>query len=119
MPQEQQFSTGDLMHQLRDELLLLIRQERAFLKAELREKLDQGKKAAALGTALVVTGYLAFVFLLVTGTLGLMIGLRAAGLQTQAPWMATLATAVVLLAVSGYLVAKLRELSRSSKEGSA
>ncbi len=105
-------STGDLIQQLRDEVLLLIRQERAFLKAEVNEKVEQGKQAVTYGVALAVVGYLAFVFILVTATLGMIAGLRVAGLETQAPWIATSIMALILLAVSGFLMSKLRDVAK-------
>lgn len=89
-------SAARLLGDLAAETGLLIRQEAALFKAELRENLGRagrGGLALALGAAIVFSGWLA---LLATAALALAIVLPA--------WLAALVVAVATLALGGVLI---------------
>jgi uncharacterized membrane protein len=85
-----------LLSDLANETILLVRQEIALLKAELREKfgrMGQGATALGMGAALALSGW--FV-LLACAVLGLA--------TVMQPWLAALIVAVVVLAIGGILL---------------
>ena len=89
-------SIAVLLSDLANETILLVRQEIALLKAELREKfgrMGQGATALGIGAALALSGW--FV-LLACAVLAL-----ATVVQ---PWLAALIVAVVVLAIGGILL---------------
>lgn len=86
-------SVTSLLSDLATETMLLVRQEIALLKAELREKfgrVGQGATAVAVGAGLAFSGWLV---LLACAVLALATVLR--------PWLAALIVAVVVLAIGG------------------
>jgi fatty acid desaturase len=89
-------SIAVLLSDLANETILLVRQEIALLKAELREKfgrMGQGATAVGAGAALAFSGWLV---LLACAVLAL-----ATIVQ---PWLAALIVAVVVLAIAGVLL---------------
>jgi fatty acid desaturase len=89
-------SIAALLSDLANETILLVRQEIALLKAELREKfgrMGQGATAVGVGAVLAFSGWLV---LLACAVLGL-----ATVVQ---PWLAALIVAVVVLAIAGILL---------------
>lgn len=95
-------SVAALLSDLASETILLVRQEIALLKAELREKfgrVGQGATAVAIGGFLAFSGWLV---LLACAVLAL-----ATVLQ---PWLSALIVAVIVLAIGGIflLVGKSR-----------
>jgi hypothetical protein len=89
-------SIAVLLSDLANETILLVRQEIALLKAELREKfsrMGQGATAVGIGAALALSGW--FV-LLACAVLAL-----ATVVQ---PWLAALIVALVVLAIAGILL---------------
>jgi fatty acid desaturase len=89
-------SIAVLLSDLANETILLVRQEIALLKAELREKfgrMGQGATALGMGAALALSGW--FV-LLACAVLGLA--------TVMQPWLAALIVAVVVLAIGGILL---------------
>jgi len=89
-------SIAVLLSDLAGEAMLLVRQEIALLKAELREKfgrVGQGATAFGAGAALAFSGWLV---LLACAVLAL-----ATVVQ---PWLAALIVAVVVLAIGGILL---------------
>jgi|SRR5947207_4955655 len=89
-------SIAVLLSDLANETILLVRQEIALLKAELREKFGRmGQGATALGAG-VVLAFSGWHVLLACAVLGL-----ATVVQ---PWLAALIVAVVVLAIGGVLL---------------
>lgn len=89
-------SIAALLSDLANETILLVRQEIALLKAELREKfgrMGQGATAVGAGAALAFSGWLV---LLACAVLALATVVK--------PWLAALIVAVVVLAISGILL---------------
>jgi hypothetical protein len=89
-------SIAVLLSDLANETVLLVRQEIALLKAELREKfgrMGQGATAVGAGAALALSGWLV---LLACAVLALA--------TVVEPWLAALIVAVVVLAISGILL---------------
>lgn len=89
-------SIAVLLSDLANETILLVRQEIALLKAELREKfgrMGQGATAVGAGAMLAFSGWLV---LLACAVLAL-----ATVVQ---PWLAALIVAVVVFAISGILL---------------
>src|SRR6202140_3764815 len=85
-----------LLSDLASETILLIRQEVALLKAELREKFSrvgQGAVAVGAGALIAFSGWLV---LLAAAVLGLA--------TVQPPWLAALIVALVVLAIGGVLI---------------
>jgi fatty acid desaturase len=89
-------SIAVLLSDLANETILLVRQEIALLKAEMREKfgrMGQGATALGVGAALALSGW--FV-LLACAVLALA--------TVMQPWLAALIVAVVVLAIGGILL---------------
>jgi archaellum biogenesis protein FlaJ (TadC family) len=89
-------SIAVLLSDLANETILLVRQEIALLKAELREKfgrMGQGATALGIGAALALSGW--FV-LLACAVLALA--------TVMQPWLAALIVAVVVFAIGGILL---------------
>jgi hypothetical protein len=92
----------DLIRELRDESMTLLRQEVALAKTEVSEKVSRvGSNSAqlAVGGAIAYAGLL---FLLVAATAGLYVGLVAAGLSHMTSgWLAPLIVGFIV-AIIGY-----------------
>lgn len=89
-------SIAVLLSDLASETVLLLRQEIALLKAELREKfgrVGQGATAVGAGAAMAFSGWLV---LLACAVLALS--------TVLSPWLAALIVAVVVLAIAGILL---------------
>lgn len=90
-------STASLLADLAAEMALLIRQEVALLKAELREKLGRagrGAVAVVVGAVIALSGWLV---LLAAAVLGLALVLPG--------WLAALVVGVLAVALGGLLLA--------------
>jgi hypothetical protein len=89
-------SIAVLLSDLANETILLVRQEIALLKAELREKfgkMGQGATMLGAGAALALSGWLV---LLACAVLALSTVLK--------PWLAALIVAIIVLAIGGILL---------------
>src|SRR4029434_2482433 len=92
-------SVANLIKELRDEALLLVRQEVALAKTEMSEKIGRTLRNTAYAIAGALVAFLGSVFILqaVTGLTG--IGLRAAGVAPEhCLWLAPLIVGVVVAA---------------------
>jgi len=89
-------SITGLLSDLASETILLIRQERALLKAELSEKfsrIGQGATALGAGALIAFSGWL------------VLLAAAVLGLATVVPaWLAALIVALIALAIGGALV---------------
>ena len=100
-------SIADLIKDLRDEALLLVRQEVALAKTEMSEKLVRILRNTAYAIAGALVAFLGLVFILQAVTALTGIGLRAAGMsEEQCLWLAPLIVGVVVAVIGATLVTK-------------
>lgn len=98
-PAKEDRSLGELLSQLTQDVVTLVRQELTLAKAEMSQKFgDIGKQLGLLmfGGALAYAGVLALVAALV-------LALANAGMQ---PWLAALLSGIIVSAIGGLLVMK-------------
>ncbi len=100
-------TVGDLLKDLRDDGVQLMREEIALATTEMSEKL----KRTGRNTGYLVTGgfiaYGGFLLLLVSAAAGLALGLRALGTTTQtAVWLAPLIIGIVVAVIGGVFMKK-------------
>src|SRR4030095_927808 len=80
-------SISDLIKALRDEALLLVRQEVALAKTEMSEKIGRTLRNTAYAIAGGLVAFLGLVFILHAATALTGVGLKAAGVAPeQGPW---------------------------------
>jgi hypothetical protein len=98
---------GELLRQLRDDLVALLRQEIALVKSEMTEKATRIAKSVAflaIGGAIAYTGA---ILLLLAASAGLFEGFLAMGLsESVARWLAPLLVGIAIGAVGYALVQK-------------
>jgi hypothetical protein len=100
-------SIADLIKDLRDEALSLVRQEVALAKTEMSEKLVRTVRNTAYAIAGALVAFLGLVFILQAVTALTGIGLRAAGMSAeQCLWVAPLIVGVVVAVIGATLVTK-------------
>ncbi len=104
-------TTAELVGQLKDEVTLLIRQERTLIRKEIRQKVAQAKTGAIYATAAATLLYLGLLFLLIALTAGLVALLQWSGLALgHAVWMGPLMTSLICSAVGIVFVRKFVRL---------
>lgn len=102
-------SVKQVVNDLRADVSLLVRQEIALARAELKEKAGTVAKQAAFFGAAGALGYVGLFFLFAALALGLIaIGVIA--------WLATLIVAVVILVGAFVLVQRARHVNKGSAE---
>ncbi len=90
-------SIADLFKDLRDEAVLLVRQEVALAKTEMSEKMARvGRNLVYVAAGLLVV-FVGCVLILQAAAAGLAMGLADAGLREQAPWLAPLIVGAVVV----------------------
>jgi bifunctional ADP-heptose synthase (sugar kinase/adenylyltransferase) len=100
-------SIADLIKQLRDEALALVRQEVTLAKTEISEKLSRSLRNTSYALAGALVAFLGLVFILQAVTVLTGIGLKAAGLSDeQCLWLAPLIVGVVVAVIGTTLVTK-------------
>lgn len=98
-------SFGDLIRDLRDEVMIMIRQQIELAKTETNEKVSRLLKNTGALFAGGLVLYTGFLFLIAGLTFLGYQGLLAAGLSTGfAMWLAPLITAVVVGGIGAFLV---------------
>jgi len=100
-------SLMDLIKDLRDETVKLLRQEMILAKTETTEKLSRaGRNAASLAVGGVIA-YAGLMFLLIAATVGLYVGLVAAGVShATSGWLAPLIIGGIVTIIGGVMVQK-------------
>lgn len=105
-PSDGSESIADLFKDLRDEAVLLVRQEVALAKTEMSEKIARiGRNLGYVATGLLAT-FVGCVLILDAASAGLAIGLADAGLREQAPWLAPLIVGIVVVTVGAVVARK-------------
>jgi hypothetical protein len=98
-----QRSSPDLLRQLRDDLVLLLRQEVALARVETSEKVSRMVRNVIYIAVGGFIGYAGFVFLLLAAVFGVVYGLRAGGVAVEhALWIAPLIVGGIV-ALLGYV----------------
>ncbi len=106
-------STPELVRQLRDEVRLLLREERVLLRKEFDQRVGKVKAGAAYATGAALALYLGLLFLLIALAAALVVILDTVGVPLgQAVWIGPLITSLACSAVGGLLVHKLVGLGR-------
>jgi hypothetical protein len=96
-------SVFGLLRELRDEFTTLLRQEVALAKTEVSEKASLAKRNVAYIAVGGVIALCGFLCLLASASIGLAVGLRAAGVSpATAAWLAPLLVGLVV-AIAGYV----------------
>jgi hypothetical protein len=100
-------SLMDLIKDLRDETVKLLRQEMILAKTETTEKLSRaGRNATSLAVGGVIT-YAGLMFLLIAATVGLYVGLVAAGVShATSGWLAPLIIGGIVTIIGAVMVQK-------------
>ena len=100
-------SIADLVKELRDEALLLVRQEVTLAKTEVSEKIARTLRNTGYAIAGALVALLGVVFILQAVTVLIGIGLKAAGFSdAQCLWLAPLIVGVVVAVIGTILVTK-------------
>jgi len=100
-------SIADLIKELRDDALLLVRQEVALAKTEMSEKIGAAFRNIAYAIAGGLVAFLGLVFILQAVTALIGVGLKAAGVASeQCLWLAPLIVGVVVAVIGTILVTK-------------
>jgi hypothetical protein len=100
-------SIPDLIKELRDEALLLVRQEVALAKTEMSEKIGRTLRNTAYMIAGALVAFLGLVFILQAVTALTGVGLKAAGVAPeQCLWLAPLIVGVVVAVIGTIFVTK-------------
>jgi xanthine/uracil permease len=100
-------SFTELLKELRDETITLLRQEVNLAKTEASEKISvAGRNAASLAVGGVIA-FAGFLVLLMSATVGLYVGLVAAGMShATAGWVAPLVIGAVVTMVGTTMIQK-------------
>ncbi len=100
-------SIADLVKDLRDEALLLVRQEVALAKTEISEKIARILRNTGYALAGALVAFLGLVFILQAVTVLVGIGLKKAGLSDeQCLWLAPLIVGAVVAILGTIFVTK-------------
>ncbi|CAN5440545.1 phage holin family protein [soil metagenome] len=100
-------SIADLIKDLRDEALLLVRQEVALAKTEMSEKVARILRNTGYALAGAFVAFLGLVFILQAVTVLVGIGLKKAGLNDeQCLWLAPLIVGAVVAILGAIFVTK-------------
>ena len=100
-------SIADLIKELRDDALLLVRQEVALAKTEMSEKIGRALRNTAYAIAGALVAFLGLVFILQAVTAFIGVGLKAAGVASeQCLWLAPLIVGLVVAIIGTILVTK-------------
>ncbi len=100
-------SIADLIKELRDEALLLVRQEVTLAKTEISEKIARIFRNTGYALAGALVAFLGLVFILQAVTVLTGIGLKAAGLtDEQCLWLAPLIVGAVVAVIGIIFVTK-------------
>jgi len=89
-------SLSDLIKELRDESVALVREEVALAKAEMNEKVSTVGRNSALLIAGGAVAHLGLIFLLLAVSYGLYVAIGLAGLPLHALWIAPLIVGLVI-----------------------
>src|SRR3954452_10580121 len=92
-------SIADLFKDLRDEAVLLVRQEVALAKTEMSEKMARIARNTAYVAAGMMVAFVGLVLILLAAASGLATVLDNTGAREQAPWLAPLIVGVVVVIV--------------------
>ncbi|CAN5540055.1 phage holin family protein [soil metagenome] len=99
-------SIPDLFKELRDEALLLVRQEVALAKTEMSEKIARLLRNLGYIVAGLLVVFIGAVLILEAISALVAIGLVDAGLKEQAPWLAPLIVGVVVVLIGAIAAMK-------------
>lgn len=100
-------SLADLVKELRDEAILLVRQEAALAKSEIAEKISRILRNMAYAFAGALVAFVGLIFILQAATVGIGIGLREAGLsETQCLWLSPLILGGIVAMIGAIFVSK-------------
>jgi hypothetical protein len=100
-------SIADLIKELRDGALLLVRQEVALAKTEMSEKIGRTLRNTAYAFAGALVAFLGLVFILQAVTALTGVGLKAVGVAPeQCLWLAPLIVGVVVAVIGTIMVTK-------------
>ncbi len=100
-----EMSLAELLAELREELVRLVRGEVALAKAEMSAKIGEIARNVALVVAGALIAYTALIFLLLAAAAGTVNGLVAAGVADRiAGWLGPLVVGLVVGAVAAVLV---------------
>lgn len=107
-------SLADLFKDLRDEGLLLVRQEVALAKTEMSDKIARLLRNLGYVVAGLLVVFIGSVLILEAASALLAIGLVDAGLKEQAPWLAPLIVGAVVVLVG--IMAAMKGVNTVKKE---
>jgi Putative Actinobacterial Holin-X, holin superfamily III len=100
-------SIADLIKELRDDALLLVRQEVGLAKTEMSEKIGRALRNVAYAIAGGLVAFLGLVFILQAVTVLTGVGLKAAGVASEhCLWLAPLIVGVIVAVIGTILVTK-------------
>ena len=100
-------SIADLIKDLRDEAMLLVRQEVALAKTEISEKMARILRNTAYAIAGALVAFVGLIFILQAATVAIGIGLLEAGLtEKQSLWASPLILGVIVAIVGAILISK-------------
>ena len=100
-------SISDLVKDLRDEALLLVRQEVALAKTEMSEKMARILRNTAYAIAGALVAFVGLIFILQAVAVGIGIGLHEAGLtEKQSMWASPLILGTIVAIIGAILISK-------------
>lgn len=100
-------SIADLIKDLRDEAMLLVRQEVALAKTEISEKMARIVRNTAYAIAGALVAFVGLIFILQAATVAIGIGLHEAGLtEKQSLWASPLILGVIVAIVGAIFISK-------------
>ena len=98
---------ADLIKDLRDEAMLLVRQEVALAKTEISEKMARILRNTVYAIAGALVAFVGVIFILQAATVAIGIGLHEAGLtEKQSLWASPLILGVIVAIVGTVLISK-------------
>jgi hypothetical protein len=97
-------SIADLFKDLRDEAVLLVRQEVALAKTEMSEKMARIARNSAYVAAGMMVAFVGLVLILLAAAAALAVVLDDTGAREQAPWLAPLIVGAVVV-IAGVVAA--------------
>lgn len=100
-------SIADLIKDLRDEAMLLVRQEVALAKTEISGKVARILRNTTYAIAGALVAFVGLIFILQAATVGIGIGFLEAGLtETQSLWASPLILGVIVAIIGAVLISK-------------